>query len=624
MPLIQFLHQIVSRTHLPAVASALAEHRKLNRLRIVVGLIFLTRHLLIFAPYYLLREVYDLTPWQRTLSLGGVSFQATIDAPIGLSLLLLVAYLCFTVGFFTPVATLALIVLASIYDSYFMAEVVGLDMQVFVLCLFGFFLAKTGSMYSVDSWLLRSRLRWPKRVIGRLYGGPTLPDAQLLRVIYFVLFVGYALVSLSAALLHLGVPHWLDGSIIGAISVDPVFNPSTYEFFVALRDHFPSLFWAYSVLGGGSQLFWELAMLLLIFNRFGKWFIVWQGVGFFTICIFTLSLKALPYVEFVLWAILFWRGRSSARDNAWAGEAPLATVAQPGRQINVFANIVAIHVLIFVINFPLFVFKYKKSFAEHKVADYLRYVALPYPEVFNERVAVPIGFSVLYRQNADGSQTLVPFRTPNGGRLLFDRFPSMYFGQAQFSQKNHEMIMLLDYKINGLRGDVTYIHKRYNSILKASPVQLSESTQTINFEEARQRATLAKLERAEYADQIGRWFKANVGRQDSVVFFESIQPGAVDLHSQKLLTDPRYQLFATPPGRPGLMLAPPVRAGWQELLEWPTDTTKMLKIRQLVPKNHRLFMLWNGNLSAPPHPQVQYLHNLNDKVLIAEIVGPGS
>jgi hypothetical protein len=621
MPLIQLLHRIASRSYLPEVTSALAEHRKLNILRIVVGLIFLARHLLIFAPYYLLQDVYELHPWEGDLTVGGTYLKVSIDAPIVLTLVLLAAYVCFILGLFTPVATLALLCLASIYDSYFMADVIGLDMQVFVLCLLGFLLTKAGSFYSVDNWLLNSRWYWPKKALHWLYGGPALPDAQLLRVIYFVMFAAYGLVSLSAGLLHLEAPHWRDGSLIGDISVNPIYNSPTHELFTYLHDHFPGLIWAYSVFGGGTQLFWELAMLVLIFNRYGKWFIIWQGMGFFTICAVTLSLKALPYVEFALWAILFWRAKPRPSEEAAYTKLLTATINRTDRLMTTTVYLLALHVIIFVVNFPLFVYKYQKDFTKHKVADYLRYVALPYPEVFNERITVPIGFAVLYRKEKDGSQSLVPFRKPNGGRLLFDRFPSMYFGQIQFAPNNYEMLMLLDYRLNGLSGDVTYICERYNGLLKGSPVKLSESAQTINFEEARKRALLAKTERTEYDDQIVQWFQANVGRQDSLVIFESIQPGAVNLRFGKLLSDQRYQLFATLPGRSGPVLAP-VQPEWQALLEWPTDTTKIMTIQQKIPKNRRLFMIWNGNLNAPAHPQVQYLYNIQDKVLIAEIGAP--
>jgi hypothetical protein len=622
MPLIQLLHRIASRSYLPEVTSASAEHRKLNILRIVVGLIFLVRHLLIFAPYFALRDVYKLHPWEGGLTVGGTTFKVSVDAPIGLTLLILIAYICFTIGLFTPVAVLVLICLASIYDSYFMADVIGLDMQVFVLCLLGFFLAKTGSHYSVDGWLLRARWAWPKRALSWLYGGPALPDAQLLRVIYFAMFAAYGLVSLSAGLLHLEAPHWRDGSLIGDISVNPTYNPTTHELFAYLRDHLPSLFWAYSVFGGGSQLFWELAMLGLIFNKYGKHFVIWQGIGFFTICALTLSLKALPYVEFVLWAMLFWRAKPRATDMANNDGRQMATAGKPGRLILTTMYLLSLHVVFFLVNFPLFIFKYQKDFTKHKMADYLRYVALPYPEVFNERISMPIGFSVLYRKKPDSASTLVPFRQPDGGRLLFDRFPSLYFGQIQFAQNNHEMLMLLDYQLNGLSGDVTYVCERYNGLLKGSPVKLSKHIQVVNFAKAKERFSLANGKPSDFTKQIEQWFQTQLGPQDSAVIFEARQPGAVDLPIRKLLANERYQLFATPPGHSGPVLAPPVWSGWQELLEWPNDTTKILKIRQLVPKTHRVFMLWNGNLNAPGHPQVQYLYNIQDKVLIAEIGAP--
>jgi predicted DCC family thiol-disulfide oxidoreductase YuxK len=270
-----------------------AELDKLAFIRIVVGIVALVRVVpIVYASYfYFYDKVFGLAP------------SATLIGVVITALVLLV-----TIGFLTPLALIALLLSYGAFDSANMTRTLGT--QLFVLVLVLLLLSGAGSRRSTDGVLMRRGAK-VGRFVARLYALPGRLSESSLRVIYFLLFVTFAVLSFGAILLHAQDTYWRQGYTLQVLFTSSYLSRA-YSFFRGLEAAAPDALRAMSAFGSAGQAVFQFLMLPLIFTRIGGWFVVLWGSLFFLLSALVLELSYLPYMELLLWGALFARVPSRA------------------------------------------------------------------------------------------------------------------------------------------------------------------------------------------------------------------------------------------------------------------------------------------------------------------------
>lgn len=272
----------MGRTKLYQVTDVDAEQKKINILRIIFSLIFLYREFFVVyaGHYYYNLFLFDL---------------------IGIVYLVLGVFLA--IGFFTPVVSVIIIIVCNVLDYKFGTATLGTN--IFRFMLIGMLFLNTGTKYSIDNYILN---KFPNSFLAsavrKIYTIIGYPNAEQIRLVYFLLFLTYAFISFSAMLFHSSDPMWMKGETVHAMLTSS-YLCTYYDFFRAIERDYPLILEFISVLAGIGQSLFQLLMIPLIFLRIGRLFVVIWGLMFFVLSFFLLQLSYLPHLEFVLWAMIF-------------------------------------------------------------------------------------------------------------------------------------------------------------------------------------------------------------------------------------------------------------------------------------------------------------------------------
>lgn len=203
------------------------------------------------------------------------------------------------IGFLTPLALVLMM-------YWFVANVPfsrSLGEQVMAMTIIGLLLFGAGRDLGVDGWLIRKG-RF-KRLYGVLYAlsaGLTRRNIGLIRLILLGL---YWSASIGAMLFHYEDALWWQGGVLQIALTTHYWNDHA-DAFIAFMNEAPLLFHILCVAGLYVQAAFELAMVPLMFlGRIGRIFVLLQGLAFFFTSAVFLNLGYLPYVEILLWGLIF-------------------------------------------------------------------------------------------------------------------------------------------------------------------------------------------------------------------------------------------------------------------------------------------------------------------------------
>ncbi len=400
------LDRLIARSAFLYVIDADREQSKVNAARIAVGLIMLYRTALIVAATYYYHPT-DVT-----------EAQITAKFLIGCGMLVLLA--SYTVGFCTPLAGLILIAAYPYFDARLLTGTLGTNVA--SLCLIALLLLNAGGQYSVDGVFLRSKGR-----IGSVWCGMFsmigFPNATQATRIYFLFFAAYAVISVSALAYHVDDTFWRDGRTVGVMLTDAYLS-RYYEVFRAWETATPTLYRLFSIACVAGQTIFQVAMLPLIFVLWGRRFVVAWGMVFFFISAVCLQLSYLPYLELVLWALIFARmGATEPESTNEKGQRRTVVVAYSGAM--------AIAFFVFLATWFAPGGRAWSGNAWERPHRVLAWVGLDAPQVFNDADLRMGGrWPVIHRIDANGNRTLVPLNGEDGQRLVYHRSDLLYFGNS--------------------------------------------------------------------------------------------------------------------------------------------------------------------------------------------------
>ena len=260
------------------------EARRINLLRIAIGAVFLWRWFwLLPLALVIQHDVYSVFT-ALTVVLTGV---------------------CLMVGFFTPIASIVLL-LGAIWSFDFCFSAATLGTHVLVMANIPLLFFSAGTALSIDARLMKSdgALGATLRGMYGLFGAPSMARSRVGRLLTAV---SYGALCLYSILMHLKDPAWLSG--YANVQIMSSFYLSRYpEFFQWLYETHPSFMILLSRTSIYLIMVWEFCFFGFLFFKFTRYYVLWIGVVFFVISGFILQLSYLPWVEFCLFALVFWQG----------------------------------------------------------------------------------------------------------------------------------------------------------------------------------------------------------------------------------------------------------------------------------------------------------------------------
>ncbi|MEZ5172432.1 MAG: DUF393 domain-containing protein [Bacteroidia bacterium] len=281
---IQTLHNLILKSAFPEIRSVEYEQRKQSIIRWILGFFVMLRFSeIVYAAQYL--------PVYEDLNLIGFGTIAII--------------FLFTIGLFLPVTTVLLMFAVTIFEQHYRCFTLGTN--ILSTYLFVSVLSGSGRYYSADALMLRSSFKLfnPVKALYRIAGNP---DKNQLRIMYFLGFVSYGVVSLCALSYHLFDENWMNG--LTPYLFFPAAYLSTYfQFFRDLQEAVPGLFHVMSVVAILGQSLFQFFMIPLMWTKYGKVFVIFWGFSFFTASLFLINLSYLPHVEVLSWLVYFTRVR---------------------------------------------------------------------------------------------------------------------------------------------------------------------------------------------------------------------------------------------------------------------------------------------------------------------------
>jgi hypothetical protein len=396
------------------------EQLKLNTLRIALGAIVFYRTLMnAYASYFYYEPIHVL----------GLSLKIEFLACI----LVLLPLGCFTVGFFTPLMTLSILLSYTSLDYLLQTRTLGTN--VFTLTLLLMFFCNAGSKLSIDSLLLANGSPQLKRILEKLYGVVGFPSSKQVTVYYFGGLITYALTNLGALTFHLHDRLWLSGNTIRLVLTNS-FWTSCYGLFKWLDQLAPNFLQAFSVLSVILQSAYQLLMIPLMFSRIGLGFVVVWGGLFFIVSATCLQLSYLPYIEFTLWALLFAPARWFSSAGKTMSKTPLLNEFPLAQQSNIMTAGV---VVLATIMGALYILRFNGveripvlALAKEKTANiypWMYHLGYWVPDVLNEGdLAVANLWVRITRLSKNSSPDELQLDGDDGRRLGLYAYDVLYFG----------------------------------------------------------------------------------------------------------------------------------------------------------------------------------------------------
>jgi len=410
----------LEHTYFPETRDLLFEEKKLNVARILVGLVIFWRTAKVaFAAYFY---------YPTDLSILGI--QCSYEAVFALFECVLAILLI--VGAFTPLILASIILTYPFFDKSLSIATLGTDVLIFFL--FGMFWINFRSRYSFDSWAEKQKetnsLRYLVKQTYQILGEP---DSKRIRRVYFLCFLCYAMVSFGAMLHHLNDPHWIGGHTLSVLLTNS-YLCKYYAFFQNIEVSWPNLFFLFSVSSIIAQTIFQFAMIPCLFWRWSTAFVIVHGLIFFLISAVCLQLSYLPFIELILWGVIFW----SSSLHSWALPRRRVILVTQSPSVEPQRHALLIHetylwltsflFLLSITNFPI-INHYTSGF-NHPKNKHLAHIGLTMPCVFN-KADLEMGnrWTTIYR-NTDGVRTIVPFHGNDGDRLWYLKFDILYFGNS--------------------------------------------------------------------------------------------------------------------------------------------------------------------------------------------------
>lgn len=259
------------------------EYGKLGITRIFIGIIILFR-------------VIQLTNESR--------FYFETSGQFYYGLIFSVLALLFTIGFFTPLITILLILFWHWIDAVMQCYTLGSSILILYLYLFTI-TNFGGAKYSLDNYFINKKNNVSKFLI-KFYNISGNLSLKQLKITYLIILTAYALISFSAAIYHLHDPSWLNGTTTIELLTNSYLS-KFHHFFRSIHLQYPLLFLFFSEFSMIGQTIFQILMIPLLFNKYGIKFIKIWGLGFFLISLFFIQLGYLPHIEIILWFIIFYR-----------------------------------------------------------------------------------------------------------------------------------------------------------------------------------------------------------------------------------------------------------------------------------------------------------------------------
>jgi hypothetical protein len=317
----------------------------------------------------------------------------------------LAAAAALTIGLFAPLAALTLFIVQWRADQMLLSW--SLASVVIQIMLLAFACLPVGTRLSIDG---RFRQKLPWRFVYGFWGTPSVERATFLR---WLAFLSYALVSLSAFEFHLRDHAWSSGVAQAYVFTNPYFSgvaDSARRF--ALSS--PNGVLAFSRAIGYAMLSWEALMLPLVAaGRIGRRIVVAYGVLFFLVSALTLHLLWLPYVELLLWTLIFWAG------------PPLSTASRLPRSdwriaLVALAYIAAAGGALASLPWPGFA---------NPVPSLSKLIGVINVSVFNEQdLRTNESYATVTRLGPDETRSVVPLNGEHGDRLAWHRSERVFYG----------------------------------------------------------------------------------------------------------------------------------------------------------------------------------------------------
>ena len=216
--------------------------------------------------------------------------------------------LLFTLGVFTPIVTLLLILFWYIIDAEMDCYTLGSSITILYLYLFCF-TNFGGAKYSLDYYLINKNKKISRFLI-KCYNVSGNLGLKELKIIYLIILTVYALLSFSAAIYHLQDPSWLNGTTTVELLTNSYLS-KFHPLFRSIHLHYPLLFILFSKFSMIGQTIFQILMIPLLFNKYGIKFIKLWGLGFFLISLLFIQLGSLPHIELIIWFVVFYRKKDS-------------------------------------------------------------------------------------------------------------------------------------------------------------------------------------------------------------------------------------------------------------------------------------------------------------------------
>ncbi len=412
------------------------EKRKACLFRIWIGVPIVVRYLLVLSeslPYRSesLSEVWHTSPYLSIL-------------------VLLIAGVCYTLGFFTWVSNLLLLILCINVDREFQVASLGTCAVFFALGLT--LTTNSHSHFSVDSALAK-RFKVYRRLLVEFR-----TSVSRLRTIYWIAFLQIASLHLLAFTHHVQDLYWLRGLTFGVLSTSSYLS-YYYEFFRWLESSMGQWYFIlFSYPVAVLQSIWQAGMIPLINTKSGYIFTAFWGWGFALGSLFLLQLSYLPFFEVAIWGIIFIRRRHlfflkkswHPKLEKWFPASDPQSQQNPKEGILskfvfrpyayfMFA-VIALHGAVYLKNSYLTPISETGSLwysteIDRKLLTFAYYLGLWTPDVFNATdLQMSNQWAVIYRIRTapDGSEELerVPYQDENGERLGMHRSDRFYFGNS--------------------------------------------------------------------------------------------------------------------------------------------------------------------------------------------------
>lgn len=255
------------------------------------------------------------------------------------------------------------------------------------------------------------------------------PSPAEFRAAYLILFLAYAGWSFQAVLYHVRDPYWVQGRTTEVLFINSYLS-EFYDVFRAWERANPVSLRAWSMIVGSAQTLFQLAMIPLIFTRWGTVFVRVWGWIFILGSVFHLQLTLLPFVEVVLWSMVFLPGRWFSAPAARAGLACGADQPRElGRAALVYTAGYGLLSLMFFTN-AILGFMTGGSLPLWIASPVLYYAGLVAPNVFNTAdLSMGDRWAVLTRSDREHA-SLVPLDGFEGERLAYLRSDLLYFANS--------------------------------------------------------------------------------------------------------------------------------------------------------------------------------------------------